>query len=81
MPNYATLLTNPICAEISNLYVPGINGNGPSTVERIMTGYATDPIDNLVTEFLPDVARRIHIRIIFVQRVLNQVSSDQYTLP
>ena len=81
MPNYATLLTYPIAAEISNLYVPGINGNGPSTVARILTGYAGDPADNLITEFLPDVARRIHIRVVFVQSILNQVSSDQYSLP
>jgi hypothetical protein len=46
-----------------------------------MTGYATDPVDNLITEFLPDVAKRIHVRVIFVQRVLNEVSSDQYSLP
>ncbi len=81
MLNYSALLTYPISAEISNLYVPGINDNGPSTVRRIMIGYATDPIDNLVTEFLPDVARHVHVRVIFVQRVLNQVSSDQYSLP
>jgi hypothetical protein len=81
MPNYATLLTYPICAEISNLYVPGIHGNGPSTVARIMTGYATDPVNNLITEFLPDVARHIHVQVIFVQRILNQVTSDQYSLP
>ncbi len=33
MPNYATLLTYPIASEISNLYVPGIQSNGPSTVK------------------------------------------------
>lgn len=81
MVNYATLLNYPIGAEISNLYVPGIRGNGPSTVARIMTGYATDPIENEITEFLPDLAKRIHIHVIFVQRVLNQVASDQYSLP
>jgi len=81
MLNFATLLGYPIGAEIGNLYVPGINPNGPSTVARIMTGYATDPIDNLITEFLPDIARHIHVRVIFAQRIVNQVSSDQYSLP
>jgi hypothetical protein len=81
IPNYSALLTNPICAELSNLYVPGINGNGPSTTARIMTGYGTDAADNLITEFLPDVARHVHVRVIFVQRILNQVSNDQYVLP
>jgi len=80
MPNFATLLTYPITNEIGNLYVPGINPNGPSTVARIMTGYAFDPVDNLITEFLPDVARRIHVRVIFVQRVINPVSSEEHTI-
>jgi len=77
MPNYATLLTNPICAEISNLYVPGLSTNGPSTVERIAIGYATDPIDNLITEFLPDVASHIHVHDIVVQRLINRVANGQ----
>ena len=77
IPNYAALLTNPICAEISNLYVPGVAGDGPSTAERIMIGYATEPEDNLITEFLPSVASHIHVRVIFVQRILNRVSADQ----
>ncbi len=77
MPNYATLLTYPISAELSNLYVPGIHSDAPSTVARIATGLATDPANNLITEFLPDVAKHISIRIIFVQRILNQVASQQ----
>jgi len=78
MPNFATLAVYPIGAELANLYVPGIHTNGLSTTERILTGYASDPIDNLITEFLPDVARRIHVRVIFAQRILNQVSSDDF---
>lgn len=81
IPNYANLLAVPISTEMSNLYVPGVHGNGPSTVARIMTGYTTTPADNLITEFLPDVARHLHIRVIFVQRILNQVSHDEYVLP
>ena len=75
MLNVSTLGTYPISAEISNLYVPGIHGNGPSTVERILTGYATDPIDTLVTEFLPDLARHIQVHILFTQQILNQLSA------
>ena len=63
-----------------NLYVPGIDGNGSSTTARIISGYATDAADNLITEFLPDVARHVHVRVIFGQRILNQVSSDQNAL-
>ena len=74
MPNYGTLLSYPIQAEIDNLYVPGIESDGPSTMKRIGVGLATDPIGNLLAEFLPDVASRVHIRIIFVQRILNRVA-------
>lgn len=75
MPNYGTLLTYPINAELSNLYVPGIHSNGQSTVARIVTGLATDPANNLLAEFLPDVASRVHVRIIFVQRIINNVAA------
>jgi hypothetical protein len=72
MPNYATLLTYPISAEISNLYVPGIQTNAASTARRVAIGLATDPAGSIVAEFLPDVARRIHVHIVFVQEILNQ---------
>ena len=81
MPNYATLLTYPIASEISNLYVPGIQSNGPSTVTRIFIGYALDPVNNIVTEFLPDVAKHVHVRIIFVQQILNQIAVNPTGLP
>ena len=75
MPNYSTLLNYPIGAVIANQYVPGIDGDIPSTFARIATGIATDPANNLLNEFLPDVASRVHIRIIFVQRILNNIAS------
>jgi hypothetical protein len=75
MPNYATLLNYPIGAELANLYVPGIHPDGASTVARIFTGYALDPVNNLINEFLPDVASHVHVRIIIVQRILNNVAS------
>ena len=75
MPNYAVLLTYPISAEISNLYVPGVNVNAASTAKRVATGLATDPVGNIITEFLPDIAKRINIRVIFVQRILNAVTA------
>ena len=77
MPNYQNFITYPASAEISNLYVPGVHGNGPSTIARILTGLATDPITNLITEFLPDVARHVHIRVVFVQQIINQVASQR----
>ena len=77
MPNYAVLFGYPINTGISNLYVPGIHADASSTITRIATGLATDPANNLLAEFLPDVASHISVRIIFVQRILNQVASQQ----
>jgi hypothetical protein len=72
MPNYATLGTYVISAELSNFYVPGIQTDVKSTGRRVAVGIATDPAGAIVAEFLPDVARRIHIHIVFVQQILNQ---------
>jgi hypothetical protein len=74
MPNYATLINYPLTAEISNLYVPGEATYGRATARRIFVGYATDPIDPLIAEFLPDVAKRFHVHTIFMQRILNHIA-------
>ena len=74
IPNYAVFATYPIIAELGNLYVPGIESDGPSTAKRILTGYALDPVNNIVNEFLPDMASHIHVRIIFFQQILNNIA-------
>ena len=76
MPNYATLLTYPISATIANQYVPGIHRDVPSTTKRVVIGLASDPADALIGEFLPDVARRIHIRVTFFQQIINDISAE-----
>ncbi len=81
MPNYATLLTYPISAELTNLYVPGVAVNAPSTAKRIALGLSTDPVGQIVAEFLPDVAKRIHIRVIFVQQIIQQVAQGSTNGP
>ena len=77
MINYATLLTYPISAELSNLYVPGIGTNASSTAKRIVAGYATDPIGPLIAEFLPDLAKHIRIHVVLVQEILQKVATSQ----
>ena len=77
MPNYEKFITYPASATISNLYVPGIAGNVPSTVKRVSLGLASDPIDNLITEFVPDFASRIHVHVVFVQQLINQMATGQ----
>ncbi len=74
MINYADLVGFAIDAEISNLYVPGEETSLPSTAARYSIGLATAPTDNFITEFLPDIARRIHIRVVLVQRIIDQVA-------
>jgi hypothetical protein len=74
MLNYADLVGFAVDDAIGNLYVPGQRTNLPSSTERYVTGLATAPIDNFVTEFLPDVARRIHIHDVLIQRIINQVA-------
>jgi hypothetical protein len=74
MLNYATLINYPLSAEISNLYVPGVATNARHTSERILAGYATDPIGPVVAEFLPDFAKRVHIHFIFAQQILNHIA-------
>lgn len=74
MPNYGVFAAYPFVAEIGNLYIPGIESDGESTTKRILTGYALDPVNNLVNEFLPDLAKHIHVRIIFAQQILNNIA-------
>ena len=75
MPNYAILLTYPLAAEIFDLYVPGTSTDLPSTAKRVGVGLATNPAGDILAEFLPDLARRVHVRIVFVQQIMNQVAA------
>jgi hypothetical protein len=82
MPNYSNLIGYAIADEIGNLYVPGRQTDLPASALRYGVGLATAPTDNFITEFLPDLARHIHIRIVLVQRIIDQVArTDGGTLP
>jgi len=74
MLNYANLVGFAIGDEIGNLYVPGRQTNASATAARYSIGLATAPVDNFITEFLPDVARHIHVRVVLVQRIIDQVA-------
>ena len=49
------------------------NPSGAPLLARAIVGLASAPIENFVTEFMPDVARRIHLRVVLFQRIINQV--------
>jgi hypothetical protein len=74
MVNYGDIVGFAIDDEIGNLYVPGQQTNLPASGERYATGLASAPIENFVTEFLPDVARRIHLRVVLFQQIINHVA-------
>ena len=77
MLNYANLVGFAIDDQIGNLYVPGRQTNGAATAERYLTGLASAPISNVITEFLPDVASHIHVQVVIVQRIINQVAKTE----
>jgi hypothetical protein len=79
MLNYATLLTYPISAELSNLYVPGVQTDGRSTAKRVAIGIAADPTGTIIAEFLPDVAKHIHIHVQFVQELVDRAMVGEPT--
>jgi hypothetical protein len=73
MVNYADLVGFAIENEIGNLYVPGQKTNLTASAERYGISLGTAPIENFVTEFMPDVARRLHLRVVLFQWIINQV--------
>ncbi len=79
MINYADLGGFAIDGAIANLYVPGQQTRASATAERYAIGLAVAPSDNFVTEFAPDVARRIRIKVVVIQRVINQVARTDNT--
>jgi hypothetical protein len=79
IPNYSNFITSAALSEIANTYVPGLATDGASTAERIFSGFLTEPIGTLIAEFLPDVASHIHVRIVLMQKILNQISAQPPT--
>ena len=81
MPNYSTLITTVVGDGLGNLYVPGREKSWGSAAARDVTAIATDPIGNIITEFLPDVARRVNVHIVLVQQIVNQVETQEAAPP
>jgi hypothetical protein len=74
MVNYANVVGFAAEDEIANLYVPGRQTNLPASAERYGYALLSAPINNYITEFLPDIARHIHTRVVAIQRIINQVA-------
>ena len=74
MLNCGNLIGVPATIALANLYVPGRErGVGP-TAGSSAIAIALSPIDNFVSEFLPDVAKHVSIRIVFIQRIVNHIA-------
>ncbi len=73
MLNYSNLITTGVQIGLGNVYVPGRRVSFEASTTRYVTAIATAPIGNYVSEFLPDVARRINFRIVLLQRIIDQV--------
>jgi hypothetical protein len=77
MFNYATMVGTVANEGVSNAYVPYRQVGWGAASERIATAWATDPIGNFVTEFLPDVARHVNVNVVFVQHIINRVAIEE----
>jgi hypothetical protein len=74
MFNYATVVGTICTNSLGNVYVPGRKHSFGASAARISTSLATDPIGNAITEFVPDLARRINVQVVLVQRIINRVA-------
>jgi hypothetical protein len=77
MLNYSDLVGFAMDDGVNDLYVPGQQTNFHASAARYGIALATAPIDNYITEFLPDIAKRIHVRVVLVQRIINQVARTE----
>jgi hypothetical protein len=75
MVNYADLVGFGIDDEVANLYVPGRDTNARASAERYSAALALAPTENAITEFLPDIGRSLHLRVVLIQQIINQVAN------
>lgn len=77
MVNYATILGAIADEAINITYVPfQERGLAPSST-RVGVNLATTPVGNMLTEFLPDVARHVNVNVVFIQRIINRVAIEE----
>lgn len=77
MPNYSTLVGSLIDEAVDVSYVPYQQMGWGAGAERIASAWASDPVGNFITEFVPDVARHININVVFIQRIVDRVALEE----
>ena len=76
MINYSTFVGSILNEAVDVSYVPYQKvGWGPSAT-RIAIGWASAPVGNYVTEFFPDVASHINLKVVFLQRIVDRVEIE-----
>lgn len=79
MPNYGMLIGVPAAISLANVYVPGRKRGFWPTADSSIITIASAPIDNLIDEFLPDVAKHVSIHIVLIQRIVNHLTLTEGT--
>jgi len=74
MPNYGMLIGVPMAVALADIYVPGRKQGVWPVVQTSAIAIASAPIDNIINEFLPDVAKRVSIHIVLIQRIVNHLT-------
>ncbi len=78
MFNYANFFGGAATAAVSNTFVPGPNRQGwGNTSKRLTLALITSPTGNMVTEFVPDIARHINLHVVIFQQILNMVTTQE----
>lgn len=76
MLNYSNLVTPAASIALGALYIPGQVNDAQTQAIRYVTAVATSPIGNFITEFLPDVASRVNVRIVLFQRIIDRIQKE-----
>lgn len=76
MVNYSNLVGAVADEAVLVTYVPYQETGLGASAARVGVNLATTPIGNMVTEFVPDLARHININVVFIQRIINRVAIE-----
>lgn len=77
MVNYSTIVGSMADEAVDISYVPYQKVGWGASAARIASGWASAPIGNFVTEFVPDLASHVNFNIVFLQRIVNRVALEE----
>jgi|GEM_PF-1021471 len=77
MFNYSNVVGSMAEEAVATTYVPYQQTGWGAAAERVSFNYAFDPIGNMVTEFLPDVAKHVNFHVVFVQQIIYRAALSE----